>query len=144
MLHRHCGFGFQWFWTWFCGFWHILLWFCGFCYPPMPPSVRVWKINADHWTFGRSHFTGFDDYMYTFCFLKETELQDVQYLVTNPALDLFVWVLSSCLINSSMPLRIRFCSTDSTHRKLLWRSSPGRQVFSTHLIQYNQVPYWNH
>ena len=41
MLHRHCGFGFQQFWIWFCGFWRILLRSCGFCYTPMPPSSWV-------------------------------------------------------------------------------------------------------
>ena len=37
--HRHYGFGFQWFWTRFCGFWCILLLFCSFCYPPMSPTL---------------------------------------------------------------------------------------------------------
>ena len=41
MLHRHCGFGFQLFWTRFCGFGRIWLQFCGFCYPPPPPPPNA-------------------------------------------------------------------------------------------------------
>ena len=46
-LHRHCGFGFQRFWTRFCCFWRILLRFCGFCYPPNAPLFMGFQVVTD-------------------------------------------------------------------------------------------------